>query len=160
MLARTSAGLLLYRVGNGQLEVLLAHPGGPFFARKDLGHWTVPKGEIEGDEQFLATAIREFQEEIGLAISPESRFIDLGSIQQKGGKIVHAWGVEYTCEDPIVCKSNSFKMEWPIGSGKWREFPEIDRAQFFTIPEATRKIKDTQIPFLERLQAALKPSAG
>jgi len=156
MRSRTSAGLLLYRFRNGQLEIFLAHPGGPFFTHKDFGHWTVPKGEIEPDEEYLATAIREFKEEIGLEIAPQSRFIDLGFIQQKGGKIVHAWAVEHTCEDPISCQSNLFKMEWPIGSGKWQSFPEVDRAQFFSIPEAKRKIKSTQIPFLERLEAALQ----
>ncbi len=156
MRSRTSAGLLLYRLRQGQLEVFLAHPGGPFFARKDNGHWTIPKGEIESGEDFLATAIREFQEEIGLAIPPQSHFIELGSIQQKGGKIVYAWGVEQNCDDPITCKSNFFKMEWPIGSGKWQDFPEVDRAQFFPVAEARRKIKDTQIPLIERLEAALK----
>jgi predicted NUDIX family NTP pyrophosphohydrolase len=155
MRSRTSAGLLLYRRRDGVLEVFLAHPGGPFFTHKDLGHWTVPKGEVEPEEDYLATAIREFGEEIGLKISPGSQFIELGSIQQKGGKIVHAWGVEYTGTEAIVCKSNLFKMEWPIGSGKWCEFPEVDRAEFFGMGEARRKIKETQEPFLDRLAEKL-----
>jgi predicted NUDIX family NTP pyrophosphohydrolase len=152
MRSRVSAGLILYRQQNGAMEVLLAHPGGPFTARKDLGYWTVPKGEIEPGEEYLVTAIREFKEEIGLEISPQSRFIELGSITQKGGKVVHAWAVEYASPEPIFCKSNTFKIEWPIGSGRWREFPEVDRAEFFTIRDARQKIKETQEPFLDRLQ--------
>ncbi len=159
MRSKESAGLLLYRIKDKQLEVLLAHPGGPFFARKDHGHWTIPKGEIEPGEEFLATAIREFKEEIGLEIQPDSRFIPLGSIQQKGGKIVHAWAVEQRCGDPIVCKSNLFEMEWPMGSGKRQKFPEIDRAEFFPFAIAKSKIKDTQAPFLDRLKAALGQGA-
>jgi predicted NUDIX family NTP pyrophosphohydrolase len=156
MRSRTSAGLLLYRLRQGQLEVFLAHPGGPFFTHKDVGHWTIPKGEMEPGEDPFATAIREFQEEIGLAISPRSHFIELGSIRQKGGKTVFAWGVEQTCDDPIACQSNLFKMEWPIGSGEWQAFPEVDRAQFFSVKEANRKIKDTQRPLLARLETALQ----
>src|SRR5678810_387391 len=98
MRARVSAGLLMFRVCEGQLEVFLAHPGGPFFAHRDDGHWTIPKGEIEPGEEFLATALREFKEEVGIEIDPRSNFFELGSIRQKGGKIVHAWGVENDCE--------------------------------------------------------------
>ena len=156
MRSRISAGLALYRIRDGQLEVFLAHPGGPLFAHRDEGHWTIPKGEIEPDEDYLKTAVREFKEEIGFEIPLQSRFIELGSIRQKGGKIVHAWAVETNCKDPIVCKSNFFKMEWPMGSGKWQEFPEVDRAQFFPVAEAKRRIKETQVPLLERLEAALK----
>lgn len=155
MRSKQSAGLLLYRLVNGQLEVFLAHPGGPFFSRKDHGHWTIPKGEIEPGEEYLATAIREFKEEIGLAIPAESNFIALGRIQQKGGKIVYGWAVEQRGEAAIVCTSNLFEMEWPLGSGKRQKFPEVDRAEFFPLTMARRKIKDTQIPFLERLEAAL-----
>ncbi len=158
MPSKTSAGLLLYRVREGHLEVFLAHPGGPFFARKDAGHWSVPKGEIEPGEDFLATALREFKEEIGVDINPKGPFIELGSIRQKGGKVVHAWAVEYTTDIPTPCQSNFFKMEWPPGSGQWQSFPEVDRAQFFTFPEARQKIKGTQIPLLERLEAALAGS--
>jgi predicted NUDIX family NTP pyrophosphohydrolase len=146
----------MYRVRNGQLEVLLAHPGGPFFAHKDEGHWTIPKGEIESDENYLATAIREFKEEVGIDIDPKSKFIELGSIRQKGGKTVHGWAVGQNCEGPFTCKSNVFRMEWPPGSGQWESFPEVDRTQFFPVEEAKKKIKDSQIPLLERLAAALR----
>jgi predicted NUDIX family NTP pyrophosphohydrolase len=146
----------MYRVRNGELEVFLAHPGGPFFAHRDEGVWTIPKGEIESDEEHLGTAIREFKEEVGIDINPQSEFIELGSIRQKGGKTVHAWGVEQDCADPTQCKSNEFKMEWPIGSGKWKSFPEVDRAAFFPLLEAKRKIKATQIPLLERLEQVLR----
>jgi len=156
MRSRVSAGLLMYRIRDGKLEVFLAHPGGPFFTHKDDGHWTIPKGEIEAEEDFLATAIREFKEEVGIDIHPRSEFIDLGSIRQKGGKTVHAWGVAGDCTDGHRCESATFKMEWPPGSNKFEAFPEVDRAQFFLIKPAKLKIKDTQIPLLERLEAALK----
>lgn len=151
---RVSAGLVVYRLREGQLQVLLAHPGGPFFAKKDEGHWTIPKGEIEQNEDHLLTAIRELKEETGLEIDPRSKFIELGSIRQKGGKIVHAWGVEHDCPNPPECTS-TFEMEWPPKSGKRQTFLEIDRAEFFPIDQARRKIKETQIPLLERLEAAL-----
>jgi predicted NUDIX family NTP pyrophosphohydrolase len=156
MRSRVSAGLLLYQVRDGQVEVYLAHPGGPFFTRKDAGHWTIPKGEVEPGEDFLATARREFQEEIGLAVDPRGPFIELGSIRQKGGKTVHAWGLERQSLEPIVCQSNCFRAEWPPGSGTWRNFPEVDRAQFYDLATARQYIKDTQVPFLDRLAAALK----
>lgn len=146
----------MYRIRQRELEVFLGHPGGPFFTHRDDGYWTIPKGEIEEDEDHLATAIREFQEEVGIEVNPKSEFIELGSIKQKGGKIVHAWAVEQRCADPIECKSNTFKMEWPIGSGKWASFPEVDRAEFFPIETAKRKIKSTQIPLLERLEQQLR----
>ncbi len=123
----------MYRFCDGQLEVFLAHPGGPFFTHKDDGHWTLPKGEIEPGEDMLATAIREFKEEIGIDIPADAKFIELGSILQKGGKTVYGWGVEQSCKEPITCKSNFFSMEWPIGSGKFQSYPEVDRAQFFTV---------------------------
>src|SRR5688572_29425205 len=113
MRSRTSAGLVLYRMRDGELEVFLAHPGGPFFLHKDEGHWTIPKGEVEPGEDMLATAIREVQEETGLEVSKDSRFTELGSIKQKGGKIVHAWAAEYSGPEPTTCKSNVFHMEWP-----------------------------------------------
>ena len=155
MRPRVSAGLLMYRILEGQLEVFLAHPGGPFFAHKDENHWTIPMGEIEPEEEFLKTALREFKEEIGIDIDPKSEFIDLGSIRQKGGKTVHAWGVAGDCKDGQPCQSTSFQMEWPPGSGKRQDFPEVDRAQFFPLDKAKLKIKDTQLPLLERLEAAL-----
>ena len=156
MRSRISAGLVMYRLRDGRLEVFLAHPGGPFFANRDQGVWTIPKGELEPDEAHLATAIREFKEEVGIEIDPQSDFIELGSIRQKGGKTVFAWGVEQHCLDPIECKSNVFKMEWPAGSGNWKSFPEVDRAQFFPLPEAKERIKDTQVPLLERLEQQLR----
>lgn len=149
--SRVSAGLLLYRMRDRQLELFLAHPGGPFFAHKDNGHWTIPKGEVESGEDLLATAIREVQEETGIAIEKTHEFIELGSIKQKGGKIVHAWAVEYDGPEPGPCKSNTFRLEWPIGSGKIKAFPEIDRAEFFPLEAAKVKIKSTQMPLLERL---------
>ncbi|HKQ40073.1 MAG TPA: NUDIX domain-containing protein [Verrucomicrobiae bacterium] len=151
MKSRVSAGLVLYRKRKDQLEIFLAHPGGPFFAHKDDGHWTIPKGEVEKDEDMLATAIREMQEETGIAIDKTQNFIALGSIRQKGGKIVHAWATEYTGPEPGTCKSNVFEMEWPMGSGRMQAFPEVDRAEFFALEAAKVKIKATQIPLLDRL---------
>ena len=151
--SRVSAGLVLYRKRDGQLEIFLAHPGGPFFARKDDGHWTIPKGEVEMGEDMLATAIRELKEETGLVIDAGAKFIELGSIKQKGGKIVHGWGVEYSGLEPGPCESNVFHMEWPIGSGQMKAFPEVDRAEFFSLDNAKVKIKATQVPLLERLAA-------
>jgi predicted NUDIX family NTP pyrophosphohydrolase len=135
--------------------MFLAHPGGPLFARKDDGHWTIPKGEVESGEDLLATAIREFQEEIGIAIDPASRFLPLGSIQQKGGKIVHAWAVEKDWDDAKPIQSNEFTMEWPPRSGRSQRFAEVDRAQFFSLEDAKRKVKETQVPLLERLAGKL-----
>jgi predicted NUDIX family NTP pyrophosphohydrolase len=149
--SRVSAGLVLYRRRDGALEVFLAHPGGPFFAHKDDGHWTIPKGEVEPGEDLLATAIREVQEETGIVIDKTNQFIELGSIRQKGGKIVHAWAIEYSGPEPAACESNVFHMEWPIGSGQIQAFPEIDRAEFFPLETAKIKVKATQIPLLERL---------
>jgi predicted NUDIX family NTP pyrophosphohydrolase len=155
MKARISAGLLMYRFKGGCLEVFLAHPGGPFFAHKDDGHWTIPKGEIGEGEDYRATAIREFKEEVCIDIDPNEHFIDLGSIRQKGGKTVHAWGVEQDWDDSRPFQSNTFSMEWPPRSGKLQEFPEVDRARFFATNEARRKIKESQIPLIERLEAAV-----
>ena len=156
MRSRVSAGLLMYRTRNGYLEVFLAHPGGPFFAHKDEGHWTIPKGEVEPDEELQATAIREFQEEVGIPIDPKSAFLELGSIRQKGGKIVHAWAIELDWDDSIPFTSTTYKLEWPVGSGRFQDFPEVDRAQFFPLEIARRKIKETQAPLLDRLEAELK----
>lgn len=160
MQPRVSAGLLMYRRRNGELEVFLAHPGGPFFAHKDKGHWTIPKGEIEEGEDHMATAIREFEEEVGIKVDPGSRFIALGSIRQKGGKIVHAWGVEGDRDESIPLKSNTFECEWPVASGKIQSFPEVDRVRFFSFDEARSTIKNTQIPLIDQLERKLSETAG
>ena len=157
MAERTSAGILLYRRvrGDGQLEVLLAHPGGPYFAKRDLGDWTIPKGEPDGDETDLASvARREFEEETGTEIDPAAPAIELGSIVQKGGKVVHAWAVEGDL-DPVTARSNEFEVEWPPRSGMRERFPEIDRVAWFDPDEARRRVKASQIPLIDRLEAAL-----
>jgi len=155
---RTSAGLLVYRRRGGALEVLLAHPGGPLWAKKDEGAWTIPKGEFEADEDPLAAARREFAEEIGVAIV-EGRFIELTPLKQPSGKLVHAWAVEADLEvdEP---RSNTFELEWPPRSGRVQEFPEIDRAQWFDLPHARRKILSGQQPFLDELERRVTMSAG
>ena len=151
--SRLSAGLLIFR-RNNIIQVLLAHPGGPFFARKDDGVWTIPKGEAGPGEDLLTRARIEVEEEIG--IKPSGNWIPLGSIKQKGGKTVHAWAVEGDLPEQFELKSNLFEMEWPPRSGKLKEFPEIDRAEFFQEQIARLKINPAQIPFLDRLRAALK----
>jgi predicted NUDIX family NTP pyrophosphohydrolase len=151
--SRISAGLLMFRRKGDALEFLLAHPGGPFFARKDEGSWTIPKGEAAPDEDLLTRAQIEFEEEVG--IRPDGNWIELGSIKQKGGKIVHAWAFEGDLPNSFQAKSNTFEMEWPPRSGKLKQFPEIDRAEFFVEEIARRKIKPAQIPFFDRLRTAL-----
>ena len=158
---RQSAGILLYRRPTtlGAPEMLLAHPGGPFFAKRDEGHWSIPKGEPDdGEEDLLSVARREFAEETGHdapAGPPEDRApIELGTIVQKGGKLVHAWAIEGDL-DPAAAVSNVFEMEWPPRSGRRSVFPEIDRVAWFGPDEARRRIKPTQIPFLDRLVEAL-----
>jgi predicted NUDIX family NTP pyrophosphohydrolase len=148
-----SAGLLLYRVRDTQPEVLLVHPGGPFWVNKDAGAWTVPKGEVAANEDPLAAALREFEEETSLA--PAGPFLDLGTIKQKGGKLVHAWAFESDC-DPAALRSNTFTMQWPPRSGQMRTFPEIDRAAFFTLPDARHKINPAQAELLDRLAGHLR----
>jgi predicted NUDIX family NTP pyrophosphohydrolase len=156
----TSAGILLYRRGadGDGLEVLLAHPGGPWFAAKDAGHWSIPKGEAHDAESLLEVARREFTEETGHDL-PSSPPIELGSIVQKGGKRVHAWAVEGDL-DPERAQSNLFETEWPPRSGRRAQFPEIDRVAWFGPDEARRMIKPTQIPLLERLEEALDRQVG
>jgi predicted NUDIX family NTP pyrophosphohydrolase len=134
--------------------VLLVHPGGPFFRKKDDGSWTIPKGEATNSEELLGRARIEFEEELGVP-APKGEPIELGSIKQKGGKIVHAWAVQGDLENNFKLASNSFTMEWPSRSGKFSEFPEVDRAEFFSLPEAARKINPAQVPFLDRLSALL-----
>ncbi len=149
-MASVSAGLLLYRRTNGRCEVLLGHLGGPFFARKDEGAWGIPKGEVEGGEDLLEAARREFAEETGFA--PAGPLVPLGSVTQKSGKVVHAWAAEGDF-DPTQLKSNTFELEWPRGSGKLRQFPELDRAEWFDLDAARAKIIAAQAAFLERLAA-------
>jgi predicted NUDIX family NTP pyrophosphohydrolase len=146
---RTSGGILLYRFKNDVLVVLLAHSGGPFFAKKDEGHWSIPKGEPNEGEILFDAAKREFEEETG--IKPEGNFIELGSITQKGGKEVSAWAVEGDVPDGHNHTANLVTLEWPPRSGKKITFPEVDKIEFFDIETAKKKIKDTQIPFIERL---------
>jgi predicted NUDIX family NTP pyrophosphohydrolase len=150
---RTSAGILLWRTRAGELEVLLAHMGGPYWAKKDLGHWTIPKGEAEEGEELTAVARREFWEETGHEV-PDVPLIELGEIKQKSGKVVLGWAAEGDL-DPSAAVSNTYEMEWPPGSGRTAEFPEIDRVEWFRMDEARRKLKDAQVPFLDRLAAAL-----
>ncbi len=139
----------MYRHREGQVEVLLVHPGGPFWAKKDAGAWSIPKGEVDPAEDELATARREFEEELGFL--PQGEFIPLETVKLKSGKIVRAWAFEGDC-DPRAIKSNTFTMEWPPRSGKKQEFPEIDRAAFFTLEEARKKINPGQVEFLNDLQ--------
>lgn len=150
---RLSAGLLMYRIKDGILQVLLAHPGGPFFVKKDDGAWTIPKGEPEPEKDLLVTAQREFEEETGL--KPVGPFTPLKPIKQKGGKVVHAWAFEGDC-DPNAITSNTFVMEWPPKSGRQVEFPEIDRVEFFDLDTARRKIKAGQDGLIDELEGILK----
>jgi len=151
MAKKATAGLLIFRRCAG-LEVLLIHPGGPFWAKKDLGAWSLPKGQIEENEEPLAAAQREFAEETGFTADGE--FLPLNSIRQSGGKVVHAWAVEGDC-DPARLRSNFFSMEWPPKSGTLCQFPEADRAAWFSIAEARRRILPAQKDFLEQLTAIL-----
>jgi len=146
---KRSAGILLYRRTNGHLEVLLGHMGGPFWARRDAGGWSIPKGEYEPDEQPEAAARREFQEELGLPV-PDGELVGLGEVRQSGGKLVTVWALEATL-DPALVVPGTFELEWPKGSGTMREFPEIDRVEWFDIERAREKIVKAQAPFLDRL---------
>jgi predicted NUDIX family NTP pyrophosphohydrolase len=148
-----SAGLLMYRIRDDELELFLAHMGGPYFKNKDNGYWTIPKGLIENNEPIKEAAKREFQEETGIV--SEEPMIDLGEIKQKGGKIVYAWAFDYNGPPEIEIKSNSFEIEWPPKSGMKKTFPEIDNAQFFKEEEARRKINPAQLPFIDRLKEQL-----
>jgi predicted NUDIX family NTP pyrophosphohydrolase len=151
-----SAGLLLFRRSGKGLEVFLAHPGGPFWSRRDLGAWTVPKGLVEDGEDPLATAVREFEEETG--IRPEEPFPPLGSVRQKAGKLVHAWAWEGEA-DPRRVRSNSMRAEWPRGSRRWLTFPEVDRCEWFDARSARHKINPSQAELIDRLEAALSNDA-
>jgi len=138
----------MFRVRDGELEFLLAHPGGPFWKDRDAGAWTIPKGEIRPGEEPVAAARREFEEEVGF--KPEGRLIELTPIRQRSGKIVHAWAFEGDC-DPSRIKSNIFKMEWPPNSGRFEDCPEVDQARFYRLAEAKMKINPAQIPLLLEL---------
>ncbi|MBA3875340.1 MAG: hypothetical protein C0498_00145 [Anaerolinea sp.] len=157
MSRRISAGILLYRRHDGELEVLLAHPGGPFFTSRDHGHWTIPKGEPDDGDELLAAAAREFEEETGHALAavagdPAEPPLDLGSVVQASGKRVHCWAVEGDL-DPATATSNTFEMPWPPGSSRLRTFPEIDRVTWFPIEEARRRANASQAAFIDRLAA-------
>jgi predicted NUDIX family NTP pyrophosphohydrolase len=154
MTPRISAGLLMFRKCAAGLEVLLAHPGGPFFKNKDAGAWTIPKGEAAPDENLAERARIEFEEEIGM--KPAGKVISLGTVRQKGGKTVHGWAMEGDLPGGFVPRSNTFEMEWPPRSGKMQTFPEVDRAQFFSLEEAAMKINQAQREFLDRLDQLLR----
>ena len=146
---RISAGILLFREREGRLEVLLGHPGGPFFAKKDEGSWTVLKGEADPGEELPAVARREFAEETGQE-PPDGTMLELGEVRQRGGKTVVAWALAGDL-DPAAARSNTFEMEWPPRSGRTGEFPEIDRVGWFDLETARAKILPAQAPFLDRL---------
>lgn len=155
---KLSAAILLYRRPPGGLEVFLVHPGGPFWAKKDSGAWSLPKGEYDAAENPLAAALREFEEETGFPLDPAA-LLPLGEWKQPGGKIVTAWAVEGDV-DAALARSNLFELEWPPRSGQRRQFPEVDRAAWFPLAEAREKLLAGQVEFLTRLAAALGPSAG
>jgi predicted NUDIX family NTP pyrophosphohydrolase len=152
--AATSAGILLYRRRDGAIEVLLVHPGGPFWAKKDVGAWSIPKGEVGEDEEPLARALRELEEELGAPpVLASEQLTELGSVRQKAGKVVHCWAAEADF-DPATLRSNTFAMEWPPRSGQQQEFPEVDRAEWFDLEAAKRKINPAQAELFERLPAS------
>jgi predicted NUDIX family NTP pyrophosphohydrolase len=155
---RQSAGILLYRAREGGLEVLLVHPGGPFWARRDKGAWSIPKGEHEAGEEPLPAALREFEEELGCP-PPTGRPLDLGQVRQKNGKIVNAWALAGDL-DAAAITSNTFPLEWPPRSGQVRQFPEVDRAEWFPLATAREKLIPAQMELLDRLQAALMKDTG
>jgi predicted NUDIX family NTP pyrophosphohydrolase len=150
---KRSAGLLMYRRRGGAVELLLVHPGGPFWAKKDDGAWSIPKGEYDDDEAPLAVAKREFAEEVGAV--PDGDFVDLGEVTQAGRKVVRAFALESDF-DVARLQSNTFEIEWPPKSGRKRSFPEVDRAEWFAPDAARRKILAGQRPFIERLLAMVK----
>jgi predicted NUDIX family NTP pyrophosphohydrolase len=160
MASPRSAGILLFRRDGGEVEFLLVHPGGPFWTRKDGGAWTIPKGQIEADEEPRACAIREMEEELGAAprLDPE-RLIELGAIRQRAGKVVEAWAAEAEF-DPAALDSNTFSMEWPPRSGKQQEFPEVDKAEWFGPEAAREKIIPAQAELLDRLLERLESADG
>ena len=157
-----SGGILLFRRRDGRLQVLLAHPGGPFWAKRDAGAWTIPKGVAEADEQLAAVATREFGEETGFDLAwittrPEQVPIELGEVTLKSGKVVHGWAVEGDL-DPDLARSNDAEIEWPPRSGRRMLVPEVDRVAWFDPDEARRRLHPAQVVFVDRLEAALDRS--
>lgn len=159
-MAKKSAGLLAYRRKEGKLEVFLAHPGGPFWARKDAGAWSIPKGEIAEGEDPRTAALREFAEEIGIALEDGIALAELEPIRQPGGKEVKAFAIEAPELDPAAIRSNTFRLEWPPRSGKEAEFPEIDRAAWFSLEVAAEKIQKGQEGLLHQLTRFLTDGKG
>lgn len=151
---KVSAGLLMFREKDSHLEVFLAHPGGPYFTRKDDGFWGIPKGMIEHQEDLLTAAMREFQEETG--IKAQGEFIPLGHVVLRIGKTVHCWAFRGDWDESLPIVSNLFALEWPPRSGQIRQFPEIDRARFFSVAAARQKINRTQSQFIDRLEQYLR----
>lgn len=153
---RQSAGILLHRHGGSGPEVFLVHPGGPFWAKKDEGAWTIPKGEFSADEEALEAALREFEEEVGFR--PDGPFRALPPVRQSGGKTVYCWLAEGDC-DPSMLSSNTFEMEWPPRSGRRQSFPEIDRGEWFSLEEAARRINRAQAAFLTEVTESSPPDS-
>lgn len=152
--SRVSAGILLFRRSDAGVQVLLGHPGGPYFEGKDAGHWSIPKGQAHDGENLLAVAVREFGEETGHVVGSNARLIDLGSVRQRGGKTVHAWAVEGDM-DPAEAWSNTFRMEWPPRSGIFIDVPELDQVAWFTPEQARMAMNPAQVPLVETLLARL-----
>jgi len=153
-MASRSAGILLHRAGPHGREVLLVHPGGPFWARRDDGAWSIPKGEYDEGEEPMACALREFEEELGSALEHVGELVELGEVRQRNHKLVTAWAAEGDL-DPAAVRSNTFSMEWPPRSGRRQEFPEIDRAEWFPLARAREKLVEAQAAFVDRLEAQL-----
>ncbi|MBI2009469.1 NUDIX domain-containing protein [Candidatus Saccharibacteria bacterium] len=153
MAKKQSAGILLYKFDEGELKVLIVHPGGPFFVKKDNGNWSIPKGLYEDNEDPFTAAKREYEEEIGMP-PPSEPYLELGEIKRKDGKTIHAWAAEGDVNENKV-QSNAFEMEWPPKSGKMQEFPEIDKALWFDINTASSKLQPAQVEFLKRLAKQL-----
>ncbi len=148
----------MYRRGHRRLELFLVHPGGPFFAKKDAGAWSIPKGEVEPGEELLAVARREFGEETGQTVEAcggREPFVELGTVRLKSGKLVHAWGFAGEWPEGVALSSTTFTLEWPPRSGRMQQFPEVDRGQFFPFDEARVKVNPGQVELIERLAGAL-----
>jgi predicted NUDIX family NTP pyrophosphohydrolase len=147
---RRSAGILLHRLRGGEREVLLVHPGGPFWAKRDEGAWSIPKGEYDDGEDPRACALREFEEELGTALPPGTELAELGTVKQSAGKVITAFGAAGDL-DPDAISSNTFTVEWPPRSGQMREFPEVDRAGWFGLADAREKLNPAQVELLDRM---------